>query len=76
MASGSWSSGPHPSESDFHNQTFRISSPVADLSKDLGTNADLLKRYFPRAGYSLEEAVSIKQELELKDDSIVTWSQK
>lgn len=53
-----------------------MSSPIADLSKDLGTNADLLKCYFPRAGYGLEEAMSIKQELELKDDSIVTWSKK
>lgn len=42
---------------------------VADLSKDLGTNADLLRPYFPRVGFGLEEAGSVKLEAEVKGDS-------
>lgn len=48
LASGSLSIGAHPSKSDFEDQTFKMSSTVADLSKDLGTNADLLRPYFQK----------------------------
>lgn len=47
-ASGSLSVGVHPSRSDFEDQTFKMSSTVADLSKDLGTNADLFRPYFQK----------------------------
>lgn len=70
-ASGSLSTGPHPSKSDFHNQTFQMNSPVAELSKDLGTNSDLLRPSFPRANYGLEAAGSGKPETEVKGDSPV-----
>lgn len=48
LASGSLSIGVHPSTSDFEDQTFKMSSTGADLSKDLGTNADLFRPYFQK----------------------------
>ena len=62
MASASLSTLPYPSESDFHNQTFKMISLVADLLEFLGTNVDLLRPCFPRTGYGLKEAGSVKLE--------------
>lgn len=50
VASGSLSIGPYPSKSDFHSQTFQMTSLIADLSEFLDTNANLLRPCFPRAG--------------------------
>lgn len=49
---------------------------IADLSEFLGTNADLSRPCFPRAGYGLKEAGSVKLETEVKSEFIVIWSLK
>lgn len=55
LASGSLSVGVHPSRSDFNDQTFKLSSTAADLSKDLGTNADLFRPYFQKQVMALRK---------------------
>lgn len=76
VASGSLSIGPYPSKSDFHSRTSTMTPLIANFSEFLDTKADLLRPCFPRAGYGLKEAGSVKLEPEVKSEPINIWSLK
>lgn len=58
---GSLHTGPQPPESDGHDQTSEMPSPVADLAKDCEQTLSYLDLIPPKAGQGLEEAGSVNK---------------